>query len=169
MARPARMTDVAKAAGVSSMTVSRVLNRNANVTEETRKPVPAAIQDLHYHRNELARSLREKRTRQIGILIPNLFDPFFANCVHFMGVVAKQHNYSVIIATSNEDPDSEFDEANRMLYRNVEGVLVIPAAPMRGPTRLLSPELNSLTIVSLDRPLDGNRYDSVLVQNRNGG
>src|SRR5665213_1182883 len=73
------------------------------------------------------------------------------------------------IATSNEDPDCEFDEANRMLYRNVDGVLVIPAAPMRGPTRLLSPELNNLTIVSLDRPLDGNRYDSVLVQNRNGG
>jgi LacI family transcriptional regulator len=169
MAKPARMSDVARAAGVSIMTVSRALNSNPNVTDETRQRVFAAIEQLHYHRNELARSLREKRTRQIGILVPNLFDPFFANCVHVMGVVARQHNYSVIIATSNEDPDCEFDEANRMLYRNVEGVLVIPAAPMRGPTRLLSPELSNLTIVSLDRPLDGNRYDSVLVQNRNGG
>ena len=129
MARPARMSDVAKAAGVSIMTVSRALNGNPNVTDETRQRVFAAIKQLHYHRNELARSLREKRTRQIGILVPNLFDPFFANCVHVMGVVARQHNYSVIIATSNEDPDCEFDEANRMLYRNVEGVLVIPAAP----------------------------------------
>ena len=56
MAKPARMSDVAKAAGVSSMTVSRVLNRNPNVTEDTRKRVFAAIQDLRYHRNELARS-----------------------------------------------------------------------------------------------------------------
>ncbi len=169
MAKPARMSDVAKAAGVSSMTVSRVLNRNPNVTEDTRKRVFAAIQDLRYHRNELARSLREKRTRQIGILVPNLFDPFFANCVQAMGVVAKQHNYSIIIALSNEDPDDEFEEANRMLHRNVEGVIVIPVAPARGGSRLLAPEFSNLPIVTLDRPLEGHRYDNVTVQNRNGG
>ena len=169
MARPARMSDVAKAAGVSIMTVSRALNDNPNVTDETRQRVFAAIKQLRYHRNELARSLREKRTRQIGILIPNLFDPFFANCVHAMGVVAKQHNYSIIISTSNEDPDDEFEEANRMLHRNVEGVVVIPAALARGSSRLLAPEFSNLPIVALDRPIDDSRYDSVLVQNRNGG
>jgi LacI family transcriptional regulator len=163
------MSDVAKAAGVSIMTVSRALNGNPNVTDETRQRVFAAIKQLHYHRNELARSLREKRTRQIGILVPNLFDPFFANCVHAMGVVAKQHNYSIIISTSNEDPDDEFEEATRMLHRNVEGVVVIPAALVRGSSRLLAPEFSNLPIVALDRPIDGSRYDSVLVQNRNGG
>jgi LacI family transcriptional regulator len=163
------MSDVAKAAGVSIMTVSRALNDNPNVTDETRQRVFAAIEKLRYHRNELARSLREKRTRQIGILVPNLFDPFFANCVHAMGVVAKQHNYSVIIATSNEDGDDEFEEANRMLHRNVEGVVIIPAALVRGSSRLLAPEFSNLPIVAVDRPLDGNRYDDVLVQNRNGG
>jgi LacI family transcriptional regulator len=169
MARPARMCDVAKAAGVSIMTVSRALNGNPNVTDQTRQRVFAAIEKLRYHRNELARSLRDKRTRQIGILVPNLFDPFFANCAHAVGIVAKQHNYSVNIATTNDEPDDEFDEANRMLYRNVEGVVVIPAAPIRGASKLHSPEFGNLRIVSMDRPLDGNRYDSVLVQNRNGG
>src|ERR1700753_3580842 len=103
MAKPARMSDVARAAGVSIMTVSRTLSDHPNVTEDTRRRVFAAIEQLHYHRNELARSLREKPTRQIGILVPNLFDPFFANCVHVMGVVARQHNYSALIATTNED------------------------------------------------------------------
>ena len=109
MSQPARMIDVARAAGVSTMTVSRTLNGNPHVTEETRERVLAAIEQLHYHRNELARSLRDKRTRQIGILVPNLFDPFFANCAHAVGIVAKQHNYSVNIGTTNDDPDDEFD------------------------------------------------------------
>jgi LacI family transcriptional regulator len=168
MARLARMSDVARVAGVSTMTVSRAINHNPNVSDETRRRVFAAIEQLHYHRNELARSLREKRTRQIGLLVPNLFDPFFANCAHAIGVVAKQHNYSVIIATSNEDPGAEFEEAHRMLHRKVEGVLVIPAASAGPRSQLLSPEFDNLPIVALDRPLESKRYDTVLVQNRTG-
>ncbi len=163
------MTDVAKTAGVSTMTVSCVLNANPNVKDETRERVFAAIKRLRYHRNELARSLRDKRTRQIGILVPNLFDPFFANCAHAVGVVAKQHNYSVNIAISNEDPDDEFEEANRMLHRKVEGVVVIPATPVRGSSQLLLPEFSNLPIVTLDRPVEGSHYDSVVVQNWSGG
>jgi LacI family transcriptional regulator len=163
------MTDVAKAAAVSTMTVSRVLNKNPHVTEDTRRLVLAVVEKLHYQRNELARSLREQRTRQIGILIPNLFDPFFANCAHAVSLVAKQHHYTVVIATSSEDPDDEFAEARRMVNRHVEGVVVIPAAHGRAASRLLSPEFHHLPLVSLDRPLDGSRCDSVLVQNKRGG
>jgi LacI family transcriptional regulator len=69
MARPSRMTDVAEAAGVSTMTVSRVLNAHPSVSEEARRKVLAAIERLHYEPNELARSVREQRSRQIGVLI----------------------------------------------------------------------------------------------------
>src|ERR1035437_1309366 len=169
MARRVRMTDVAKAAAVSMMTVSRVLNGKPHVTEETRRAVFAVVEKLHYQRNELARSLREQRTRQIGILIPNLFDPFFANCAHAVSIVAKQHHYTVVIATSNEDPDDEFAEARRMVNRHVEGVVVIPATRARRSSRLLSPEFDNLPLVTLDRPLDGSRCDSLLVQNKRGG
>lgn len=169
MARRVRMTDVAKAAAVSTMTVSRVLNGNPHVTEETRRAVFAVVEKLRYQRNELARSLREQRTRQIGILVPNLFDPFFANCAHAVSLVAKQHHYSVVIATSNEDPEDEFAEARRMVNRHVEGVVVIPAMRASGSSRLLSPEFDNLPIVTLDRPLEGSRCDSLLVQNRRGG
>src|SRR5579875_3777491 len=108
------MSDVAKLAGVSTMTVSRVLNENANVLAETRQRVFAAVEELGYRRNELARSLRDRRTRQIGILVPNLYDAFFAQCAHTVSAVAKAHDYSVSIATTDEDPEAEFEEASRM-------------------------------------------------------
>ncbi len=113
MAGSARMSDVAKLAGVSTMTVSRVLNKGPNVTEGMRRKVFAAIEQLCYQPNELARSLREQRSRQIGVLVPYLLDPFFAGCAHVISTVAKQHSYSVVLSTSNEDPQAEFDEASR--------------------------------------------------------
>ena len=153
------------------MTVSRVLNANPNVVEQTRLRVMAAVDALSYQRNELARSLREKRSRQIGILVPNLYDPFFALCAHAISAVAKTHNYSVNIATTDEDPEAEFAEANRMMLRHVEGLIAIPAeGGDTGRSRLLSPELNGLPIVTLDRPLqEGRRLtDALLVENKLG-
>ena len=171
MPRPARMSDVAKLARVSTMTVSRVLNENPNVLESTRKRVFAAVEQLSYRRNELARSLRERRSRQIGILVPNLYDPFFALCAHVVNGVAKTHGYSVNIATTDEDPEAEFSEASRMMLRHVEGLVVIPAeGGATGISRLLSPELEDLPMVTLDRPLqDKDRHtDALLVENKRG-
>src|SRR5579875_890322 len=132
MTKSARMSDVAKLAGVSTMTVSRVLNGSANVTDEPRQKVFAAIEKLRYQPNELARSLREQRSRQIGVLVPYLYDPFFATCAHVISTVAKQHAYSVVLSTTNEDPATEYDEASRMQRRNVEGLIVIPSHPRTG-------------------------------------
>jgi LacI family transcriptional regulator len=69
MARPSRMTDVVEAAGVSTMTVSRVLKAHPIVSEEARRKVLAAVERLHCELNELARSVREQRSRQIGVLV----------------------------------------------------------------------------------------------------
>ena len=170
MHQPARMSDVAKLARVSSMTISRVLNGNQYVREETRQRVHAAVERLGYRRNEVARSLRERRSRQIGILVPNLYDPFFAQCTHIVSTVAKAHGYSLLIATTDEDPEAEFFEASRMFVSNVEGLVVIPAEVKSGASRLISQELGQLPIVTLDRPLSGGngRADSLLVQNRRG-
>ena len=162
------MSDVAKLAGVSTMTVSRVLNENVNVTEETRKRVTAAVEKLQYRRNEIARSLREKSSRQIGILVPNLYDPFFATCAHAISRVAKEHNYSVVLSTTDEDARTEYEEASRMLRRNVDGLIVIPALPHKGEAGLKAREFEHLPIVAVDRPLEGSQCDRLLVQNKHG-
>jgi LacI family transcriptional regulator len=159
------MIDVARLAGVSNMTVSRVLNHNPHVTDETRQRVDAAVKELQYQRNEVARSLREQTSRQIGILIPNLYDPFFAQCAHAIGAVAKQHAYSVVLSTSEEDATTEYDEASRMLRRNVDGLVLIPAIQRQKTSRLLDPQFENLPIVTLDRPVEGSHFDRVLVEN----
>ena len=162
------MSDVARLAGVSTMSVSRVLNENPNVTDSMRQKVFAAIEQLRYQPNELARSLREKRTRQIGVIVPYLFDPFFAICAHAISTVAKQHAYTVVLSTSNENPQDEFEEASRMLRRNVEGLIIIPTHPSGQASMLLASEFERMPIVTLDRPVEGSRFDSILVQNERG-
>ena len=162
------MSDVAKLAGVSTMTVSRVLNDSATVTEETQLRVTQAIQQLQYQRNEIARSLRDQTSRQIGILIPNLYDPFFATCAHAISVVVKDHAYSMVLSTTDEDPRTEYEQANRMLRRGIDGLVVIPTAAVKGLPSLRDPEFQYLPIVALDRPVEGSQYDRVLVQNQLG-
>jgi LacI family transcriptional regulator len=165
LTRPPRMSDVAKLAGVGTMTVSRVLNGNAHVTEETRTRVLNAIAKLNYMPNEVARSLRGQRTHQIGIIVPNLHDPFFAMCSHSITLVAKEHAYSTVITTSDEDPATEFFEAKRMLRRHIEGLIVVPAS---GKSQLRDPEFDRTPIVTLDRTVPGSSFDSIVVQNKRG-
>ncbi|MGD0097903.1 MAG: LacI family DNA-binding transcriptional regulator [Terracidiphilus sp.] len=77
--RKPTMSDVARLAGVGTMTVSRVLNGTANVAEETARRVQTAIEQLQYRPNELARAFRGHRSRCIGLILPYLYDPFFAS------------------------------------------------------------------------------------------
>lgn len=162
------MSDVAELAGVSTMTVSRVLNNSANVSQAMTAKVFAAIEQLHYQPNELARSLREQRTRQIGVIVPYLLDPFFASCAHIISTIAKHHSYSVVLSTSDEDPKAELVEASRMLRRNIEGLIVIPTHSRHDPSPLLAHEFQRMPIVTLDRPVDGSSFDSILVENEGG-
>jgi LacI family transcriptional regulator len=113
--RKPTMSDVARLAGVGTMTVSRVLSGSAGVTEETALRVKTAVEQLRYRPNELARAFRGRRTNSIGLIIPYLYDSFFANCAHAVTTIAKEQGYSVIITTSNENPDLEFAEAEQML------------------------------------------------------
>lgn len=166
MNRAPRMSDVAKLAGVGTMTVSRVLSGSVKVSEETTKRVYDAIATLNYRPNEVARALRDARSHQIGVIVPNLLDPFFAICAQTVSVVAKEHLYSVIIATSDEDVDSEYNEASRMLRRQVEGFVIIPASS--GVSRIAGTEFSRTPIVTLDRPIENSTYDNVVVENKFG-
>lgn len=160
------MNDVARVARVGTMTVSRVLNGSANVTEETAKRVYNAIEKLGYRPNEMARALRSLKSRTIGLIVPYLFDPFFATCAHAVNTVAREHGYSVILTTSNDDPATEYNEAQSMLQRHVEGLLIIPADIRR--SRVSQAEFAGTHIVTLDRPVHDARIDSVQVQNQSG-
>lgn len=164
--RKPTMSDVARLAGVGTMTVSRVLSGTVRVSTETAQRVQTAIDQLKYRPNELARAFRGQRSRSIGLIIPYLYDPFFANCAHAVTTVAKEHGYSVILTTSNEDSDTEYAEAEHMLERHVDGMVVIPS---RFRTTRLSRALFGKTpVVAFDRPVPDPSLDVVLVQNTAG-
>lgn len=166
MQRKPTMSDVARLAGVGTMTVSRVLSGTAHVAEKTAQRVQTAIDQLHYRPNELARAFRGHRTRSIGLILPYLYDPFFANCAHAVTTVAKEHGYSVIITTSNEDPETEYAESEQMMRWNVDGVVLIPTRARRSPlTRAL---FGKTPVVAFDRPGVDPTFDVVLVQNTAG-
>jgi LacI family transcriptional regulator len=160
------MTDVARLAGVGTMTVSRVLSGTVPVSAETTRRVQSAIDQLQYRPNELARAFRGQRSRTIGLIIPYLYDPFFANCAHAVTTVAKEHGYSVIITTSNEDPATEYAEAEQMLQRHVDGLVAIPA-PNR-ESRISRALFGKTPVVIFDRPVSDPALDVVLVQNSAG-
>jgi LacI family transcriptional regulator len=165
MNKNARMIDVARLANVGTMTVSRVLNNSAHVSAATAKRVHAAIERLGYRPNEMARALRGFKSRSIGLIVPSLADPFFATCAHSINMVAQQHGYSMILTTSSDNIDTEFSEAQWMLQKHVEGLLICPA---RAGSRFADPLFQRTPIVSFDRPMLIPRVASVLVENYAG-
>jgi LacI family transcriptional regulator len=160
------MADVARLAGVGTMTVSRVLSGTVPVAEETARRVQEAVEQLAYRPNQLARAFRGQRSRSIGLIIPYLYDSFFANCAHAVTTVAKEHGYSVLTTTSNEDPDIEYAEAEQMLQRHVEGLMVIPARFRQ--SRLTRALFGRTPVVAFDRPISDPSVDVVLVENTSG-
>jgi LacI family transcriptional regulator len=166
MPRNPTMADVAKLAGVGTMTVSRLLSGTVTVSEETAKRIHHAIQELNYQPNEVARALRGLKTKTIGVIVPYLYDPFFAFVAHAIATVARSHGYSVLLTTSAEDPEIEDQEASQMLRRHVEGMVIIPA--MQEVSYLGRPEFKSAHIVTLDRPAPLPHIDSILVESESG-
>jgi LacI family transcriptional regulator len=164
--RKPTMSDVARLAGVGTMTVSRVLSGTVRVSAETTQRVQTAIEQLNYRPNVLARAFRGQRSHSIGLILPYLYDPFFAGCAHAVTTVAREHGYSVLITTSDEDPETEYTEADEMLQRHVDGLLVIPARIRQ--SRLTRSLFGKTPVVAFDRPVPDPSIDTVLVQNAIG-
>jgi len=164
--RKPTMSDVARLAGVGTMTVSRVLNGTVHVAEDTARRVQTAIDQLQYRPNELARAFRGQRSKSIGLILPYLYDPFFANCAHAVTTIARERGYSVIITTSNEDPDTEYAEVEQMMRWHVDGMVLIPARYRH--SRLTRALFGRTPVVAFDRPVVDPSFDVVLVQNTAG-
>ncbi len=160
------MADVAQLAGVGKMTVSRFLSGSANVSKATADRVQRAIRMLNYQPNELARSLRSVHSKTIALILPYLYDPFFAMCAHAISTVATEHGYSVLITTSDEKTEIERKQASLMLRRRIDGMIIIPAP--HSEEYLRDEVFSQVHIVTLDRPAPDLRFDSVVVNNRAG-
>ena len=162
------MRDVAAAADVSLMTVSRVVNGEPGVLPETAARVERAIRRLGYQRNDMARQLRRKGqlTQTLGLLVDDLANPFFATLASAVEDAARQRQYVVLIGTSDDNLRREREVISAFCARRVDGLIIVPAA---GSHRFLRSQLAAGTkVVCVDRPADGLDVDTVVVDNRDG-
>ena len=119
-----RLKDIARDLGVSVVTVSKVLRGNADIGEETRKRVLKRMKELNYQPNMMARGLASGRTYTVGLVVPDLVHPFFAEFAKSLGGVLRTSNRALILASSEEDPELERQEIRTLLHRGVD-VLII--------------------------------------------
>ena len=122
----ATLEDVALAAGVGAMTVSRTINGHPYVAEDTAKRVRAAIRQLNYRPNHAARMLTGQLSRSIGLIVPDLADTFFSVVSHAIQEAARENGYLVWLAVSNDDPATEAAQVEQMSHHPVDGILLVP-------------------------------------------
>ena len=115
--------DVAREAGVSMATVSRVVNGNKNVKENTRKKVLEVIDRLDYRPNAVARGLASKRTTTVGVVIPDITNTYFATLAKGIDDIAEMYKYNIVLANSDEDDEKEVDVVNTLFSKQVDGVI----------------------------------------------
>ena len=118
------MRDVARLAGVSVATVSLVLNNKGTVSAELTRRVKEAMETLDYHPDQRARSLKTGRSNTIGMVIPDVTNPFFTEVMRGVEDEARLQGYSVILCNSNEDPAQERHLLGMLFSRRVDGVVL---------------------------------------------
>jgi LacI family transcriptional regulator len=164
--RRATLEDVARVAGVGAMTVSRTINSHPYVSEKTAKKVRAAILQLGYRPNQAARMLTGQLSRSIGLIVPDLADPFFAVVSHAVQETARENGYLVWLAASNDDPAIEAAQVEQMTHHPVDGILLVPVDSRH--KYLKSVAEGATPVVTIDRPIEVAASDSVEVENRAG-
>lgn len=160
----ATIKDVARLAGVAPSTVSHYYSGNAPVSRETRARIEQAVKELGYRPNLAARSLRLNHTQTLGLIVPNIANPFFAEIVQAIGHASQRTGYSLLLADSSDDPSREIDLLQSMFRQHIDGILFIPTG-RRSDYAIL--ENAPIPIVFVDR--EAAAFSSVSTDNYAGG
>lgn len=155
------ITDVAERAQVSKATVSRVLNHNPQVKGEIKERVLRAIEELGYHPSAIARNLATNRSNVIGLILPDITNPYFPVIARGIEDAAHQLGYSLFISNTDNDPKLEHEYIHKMIEQQVGGIVLISSTLDEEAVH----ELASLgtPIVLCDRQIVGKPFDSVLI------
>lgn len=149
------MAEIAREAGVSTTTVSHVLNRTRQVNEKTIERVYAAIERTGYRPSSIARALAGARTRSIGLAISGISNPYFMDLVAAIEAEAAAHGHTLLLADTHDEPQKEFQMVQELVLRRVDGLILAPSAGARtSALRYLSTQ--AVPVVLVDRLLPVN-------------
>lgn len=159
--------DVASRAGVSSTTVSRVINQNGYVSESVRKKVLNVIQELNYTPSQMAVNLSKKRMNTIGAIVPDICNSFFSEVYYAASKLAEQHNFRMILCNTDDNIKMETIALQDMISYRVSGIIITPVSDKDSTNVDLLKNMKNMGIpvVFVDREMKGVDYDGVFVDN----
>jgi LacI family transcriptional regulator len=161
------MKDIARDLGVSVVTVSKVLRNHSDIGEQTRKRVLQRMKEVNYQPNPAARTLITGRTNLIGLIVPDLVHPFFAQVAKGISARLRTQEYSLIISSSEDDPNMERREIDQMLARRVDAIIL--ATTQLSVESLRRMQEQGVPYVLLDRKIPGFSANFVGVDDVNAG
>lgn len=157
---------VAEKSGFSTATVSRVLRNYPGVREKTKKKILNTISELNYEVNAVARSLRQRKTYSIGIIVGNVLSPFYSVIAKSVEDTANRYGYSVILCNGDEDSEKELKYLRILKSNRVDGIVLTPTG--KNSTYIHHLLSSGTKVVLLDRLIEGINCDAVLVDNAIG-
>ncbi|HUZ04593.1 MAG TPA: LacI family DNA-binding transcriptional regulator [Acidobacteriaceae bacterium] len=166
--RPATLADVARVAGVVSMTASRAINGSGYVSEDVRKRVMKAAEQLNYRPNVLARQLKSHRLNAIGILLPDVANPFSTVLIEGINRVFDEAGYTEFIATTNRSVDREKACLEAFADHRVDGLIVATRGTKIGDAALMRMARQNIPLVTIGRPFQLACVDSVTADHAQG-
>lgn len=169
MKKKSTIYDVAKIAGVSPSTISRVMNTPDIVAEDTRQKVINAVKELAYIPNMMAASMPKRRTNYIGLIIPDVTNTFFSNLIRGIQDISEEHGYNVLVVNSDDSQEKEGRYLKLLYSRRVDGVIMTVAGYQEEnfPEEELS-LLKKMRIVLIDREINGLTTSIVKINNFGG-
>jgi LacI family transcriptional regulator len=166
-ARPATLREVAEAVGCSVATVSRVLAGDRPVGPDLARRVQEAARDLGYLPNQVARALRSRSTATVGLVLPQITNPFFPSLMREVERALHEQGRALLLADSADDPALEAERVELLIARQVDGLIVAPVDQERSMTTLAK-AASRVPVVLLDRSVDEVQADAVTVDNAAG-
>jgi LacI family transcriptional regulator len=159
--------EIAEKIGVSSATVSRVINQSGYVSEETRSKVLKAVEQYNYVPSAIARSLSIQNTSSIGVIVPDIENPFFASVIKGVTEVAEKHKYNILFFGTNETLKLEHAYLETVVRQRLNGVIITPISEDDEDTknRLLKLKKSKIPVVLVDRDINGADFDGVFIDN----
>lgn len=164
--RKLTIEDVAREAGVSISTVSRVMNNTDYIADATRKKVEQAIVALDYRPNALAKGLKGMKTNSLGLILSDLQNPFWLTVLEGIEDACQRAGYSLLILNSRDDTEKESKNIKEFLMRQLDGIIINPASSANSLFPALAAE--NFPLVFLNRKVDGIDADTVVADNFKG-